>query len=138
MQIKDHLREGIAFNNRIAFAASLVMLALALLAGRLLQLQVVEHEHFTTLSKDNRVKLVPLPPTRGLIYDRNGVLLALNRPAYSLEMVPENVDDIEASRAAVERLGGALITSVKHAEGHGSYCVIRDPAGAVIALFQPE
>lgn len=104
MQIKDHLREGIAFNNRIAFAASLVMLALALLAGRLLQLQVVEHEHFTTLSKDNRVKLVPLPPTRGLIYDRNGVLLALNRPAYSLEMVPENVDDIEATLEALAKV----------------------------------
>ena len=49
-----------------------------------------------------------------------------------------NVDDIEASRAAVERLGGELITPVKHAAGHGSYCVIRDPAGAVLSLFQPE
>jgi predicted enzyme related to lactoylglutathione lyase len=49
-----------------------------------------------------------------------------------------NVEDIEASTAAVEKLGGALITPVKIAEGHGSYCVVQDPAGAVLALFQPE
>ena len=97
MQIKDHLREGIDFSSRAIVAGLLVILALALLVGRLAQLQIVEHEHFTTLSKDNRVKLVPLPPTRGLIYDRNGTLLALNRPAYSLEMVPEEVDDIAAT-----------------------------------------
>jgi penicillin-binding protein 2 len=61
----------------------------------MLQLQVVNHEHFTTLSRENRVKVLPLPPTRGLIYDRNGVLLAQNRPAYSLEITPERVDDLE-------------------------------------------
>lgn len=49
-----------------------------------------------------------------------------------------NVDDIEASTAAVTQNGGSLITPIKHAKGHGSYCVIRDPAGAVLALFQPE
>ena len=97
MQIKDHLREGMAFSNRAVVAGLLVIVALLVLVGRLAQLQIIEHEHFTTLSKDNRVKLVPLPPTRGLIYDRNGILLALNRPAYSLEMVPEQVEDIEAT-----------------------------------------
>ena len=49
-----------------------------------------------------------------------------------------NVDDIEASRDACTAGGGTLLTPVKHATGHGSYCVIRDPAGAVLALFQPE
>ncbi|MGB0650389.1 MAG: VOC family protein [Rhodothermales bacterium] len=72
-------------------------------------------------------------PVSGVCHARGG---NAGLPAQWLMYV--NVDDIEASRAAVERLGGALITSVKHAEGHGSYCVIRDPAGAVIALFQPE
>jgi len=97
VQIKDHHREGIAFSNRAIIAALLVILALLALLARLAQLQIAEHEHFTTLSKDNRVKLVPLPPTRGLIYDRNGILLAQNRPAYSLEMVPEQVEDIDAT-----------------------------------------
>jgi len=91
MHIKDHLREEQAFLSRAIIAGLLVIVALILLAGRLFQLQILEHEHFTTLSKDNRVKLVPLPPTRGLVYDRNGTLLALNRPAYSLELVPEQV-----------------------------------------------
>jgi len=49
-----------------------------------------------------------------------------------------NVDDIEASRSACERRGGSLLTPVKHMKGQGSYCVIQDPAGAVMALFQPE
>lgn len=102
MQIKDHIREEQAFLSRAVIAGLLVILALGLLGVRLMQLQIFEHEHFTTLSKDNRVKLVPLAPTRGLIYDRNGVLLALNRPAYSLELIPEQVKDIDAT---LERLG---------------------------------
>jgi len=103
MQIKDHLREEQAFLSRAIVAALLIILALGALVMRLVQLQVVEHEHYTTLSKDNRVKLVPLPPTRGLVYDRNGILLAQNRPAYSLELVPERVEgDIDVT---LERLG---------------------------------
>ena len=102
MQIKDHIREEQAFLSRAVIAGLLVILALGLLGVRLMQLQIFEHEHFTTLSKDNRVKLVPLAPTRGLIYDHNGVLLALNRPAYSLELIPEQVKDIDAT---LERLG---------------------------------
>jgi len=101
MQIKDHIREEQAFLGRTIIAGLLVMLALLGLGARLVQLQVIEHQHFTTLSKDNRVKLIPLAPTRGLIYDRNGVLLAQNRPAYSLELVPEQVKDIDAT---LERL----------------------------------
>lgn len=104
MQLKDHLREEHAFSGRAIAAATLVILALLLLIGRLVVLQVMEHQHFTTLSKDNRVKLVPLPPTRGLIYDRNGKLLALNRPAYSLEIVPEEVDDIDDTLARLREV----------------------------------
>ena len=102
MQIKDHIREEQAFLSRAIVAGLLVIFSLILLLGRLAQLQIVEHKHFTTLSKDNRVKLVPLPPTRGLIYDRNGVLLARNRPAYSLELIPEQVKNVDAT---LQRLG---------------------------------
>lgn len=49
-----------------------------------------------------------------------------------------NIEDIEQSRKACEKLGGELLTPVRIAKGHGSYCVIKDPAGAVMALFQPE
>ena len=95
MQIKDTIRENQAFLNRAIVAGLLVVVALGMLIGRMAKLQIVDHEHFTTLSRDNRVKVVPLPPTRGLIYDRTGVLLAQNRPAYSLEIIPEQVNDVE-------------------------------------------
>ncbi len=97
MQLKDNIRESQAFLTRTIVAGMLVLATMLLLVSRMVQLQVVDHEHFTTLSRENRVKLVPLPPTRGLIYDRNGVLLARNRPAYSLEITPEQVGDLQGT-----------------------------------------
>ncbi len=82
---------------RIIVAAIIVTLTLLLLLTRMLYLQVVNHEHFTTLSLDNRVKLEPRPPTRGLIYDSHGTILAQNLPAYSLDITPEKTPDIEAT-----------------------------------------
>ncbi|MEM6405758.1 MAG: penicillin-binding protein 2 [Pseudomonadota bacterium] len=93
--IQNHYQEHRLLSRRLLIATIGVVLILVLLVGRLVQLQVLNHTHFTTLSKDNRVRLEPLPPTRGLIYDRQGVLLAQNQPAYSLEMIPEQVPDIE-------------------------------------------
>lgn len=100
-QLKDYLRESHLFLNRAVIAAGLVVLLIALLAGRLVYLQVFGYAHYATLSQDNRVKLVPLPPTRGLIFDRQGVLLAQNRPAYSLEITPEEVDDMAGTLDAL-------------------------------------
>lgn len=102
MQLKDTIRENQAFLTRAIIAGMLVLAAVLLLVSRMTKLQIVDHTHFTTLSRDNRVKVVPLPPTRGLIYDANGVLLAQNRPAYSLEITPEQVDDVDA---VLEQLG---------------------------------
>jgi hypothetical protein len=76
---KDHRREGALFGRRTLIAALLVVVCLALVAARLTKLQVLEHDHFSTLSEDNRIKIQPLPPSRGLIYDRNGVLLSRRR-----------------------------------------------------------
>lgn len=101
MEIKDHIRESQTFLGRAVVAGLFVSIAIGMLLARLVQLQIVDHDHFTTLSKDNRVKLLPLPPTRGLIYDRNGILLAQNRPAYSLEITPEQVDDLDQTLAAL-------------------------------------
>jgi len=72
------------------------MLCLVLF-GRLLYLQVIEHDHYRTLSEDNRVKLQPIVPNRGLIYDRNGILLAENLPSYRLEITPEQIDSMTAT-----------------------------------------
>ena len=93
--LKDHLRETRLFVVRAAVAGVLMVLLMAGLAVRLGYLQVSLYDHYRTLSSENRVKLVPLPPTRGLIYDRNGVLLADNYPTYSLEITPDQVRDLD-------------------------------------------
>lgn len=101
---KDHLGESRLFARRALAAAILVVLALLALVLRLVHLQIASHEHFSTLSQDNRVRIEPLPPTRGLIYDASGVLLAENHPSFSLEITPEKVDDLEATIEELARL----------------------------------
>jgi penicillin-binding protein 2 len=92
---RDHITEARLFAGRNIVALIFVLLFLAILILRLGELQLLEHKHFTTKSIDNRVRVEPIPPTRGLIYDRNGVLLAQNLPAHSLEITPEQVKDLE-------------------------------------------
>jgi len=102
--LKDHLRETRLFNSRAIVAGVLVVLLMGALAARLAYLQITLHDHYRTLSRENRVKLVPLPPTRGLIYDRNGVLLADNYPSYSLEITPDQVRDMEQTLQDLARV----------------------------------
>jgi len=94
--IKDIARETSIVRTRVIAASVGVLVLAGVLVLRMIDLQVLEYEHFSTLSEDNRVKIVPLPPTRGLIYDRNGVALAQNTPTFTLEIVPENVEDMDA------------------------------------------
>lgn len=102
--IKDHIRESRLFSNRAVFAFVVICLASLAIIARLIYLQIVSHEHFTTLSLENRVNIVPLPPTRGLLYDRNGVLLAQNLPSFSLEIVPEQVPELEQTLADLGKI----------------------------------
>jgi penicillin-binding protein 2 len=92
------------YQYRAGFAIAFMLLLLALLISRLIFLQVYNHEHFTTLSQDNRIRLQPLPPTRGLIFDRNGVLLAENLPAYQLDLIPEDVPDLPATLQSLRQI----------------------------------
>jgi penicillin-binding protein 2 len=85
---KNPRQERRLFAVRALAAAFGTSLLLALIAGHMAFLQIVNHDHFKTLSQENRVKLVAQPPPRGLIYDRNGVVLAENRPSYQLEITP--------------------------------------------------
>ena len=97
MQIKD-AQEGLEkFNRRIAFAGGFVLLCFALLFGRFVWLQVIQHDYYQTRAEDNRISLVPVTPNRGLIVDRNGVVLARNYSAYTLEITPSQVTDVEAT-----------------------------------------
>lgn len=102
--IKDRFREQRLFLNRIVASALFIAFATAALTVRLIYLQVVGHEYYATLSRDNRVKISPLPPTRGMIFDRNGEVLADNYPTYSLELIPEQVPDMGATLAELKKL----------------------------------
>jgi penicillin-binding protein 2 len=101
LTLKDHLHETRLVMDRAILLLVFAGILLFVLLSRLLFLQVIEHEHFTTLSEDNRVKLQPIPPNRGLIYDRNGILLANNLPSYRLEITPEQVDNMPATLDAL-------------------------------------
>jgi len=100
--IKDARNESALFRRRALAGFVLILLGLGVLVGRYVVLQVSRHAEFATRSTNNRVKPRAIPPARGLIYDRNGVLLADNVPAFRLEVVPEQVKDMPALLA---RLG---------------------------------
>lgn len=102
--LKDHFRESRLINGRLIFAAVLSVLVFTVVIVRLVVLQVIEYEHFDSLSNRNRVDIEPLPPQRGLIYDRNGVMVAENIPTFSLEMVPEKVPDMTQTIEQLTRL----------------------------------
>lgn len=102
--IRDHFRESKLYQRRILFAVIFGGILMASLIGRLFYLQVIAHAHYTALSEDNRVSIVPIAPTRGLIYDRNGVLLAQNVPSRTLELIPEHIPDIDATLKKLRKL----------------------------------
>lgn len=95
--VTDHSEISRLFKVRAIFAGLFSLLLIGALLTRLGWLQIVEYAHFAGLSKENRVRLMALPPNRGLIYDRNGVVLAENRPTYHLELIPEQVEDLDAT-----------------------------------------
>ena len=92
--IKDIHLELRMFPRRVAVLVLMCVLLVGALVARMVHLQVIGHAHYSDLATDNRVRLSPIPPTRGLIYDRRGVLLADNLPAFNLEIVPEQVKDL--------------------------------------------
>jgi penicillin-binding protein 2 len=102
--IKDYLFESHLFMRRTVQALVIAAMLVAVLVGRLVYLQVLAHEHYITLSDDNRIKILPLPPNRGLIFDRNGVILADNLPSYRLEITAEQIHDVDATLDKLSRL----------------------------------
>ena len=102
--IKDPRGESLLFRRRALAGFVLIVLCLCLLLSRFVFLQVMHHDEFVTRSQANRVKPRAIPPARGLIYDRNGVLLADNVPAFRLEVVPEQVKDMPALLAQLGKV----------------------------------
>ena len=94
---RDHSAESALFVRRALVAFAVIILLTGVLLANLYHLQILRFDDYQTRSNVNRIKLVPIPPTRGIIYDRNGVPLAANRIIYQIEMMPEKVDDVQAT-----------------------------------------
>ena len=96
-EIRNVEQELSRFNTRLLAAGAFVLFGFGLLGARLVHLQVVKHEELATQAENNRIAVVPIVPNRGLIVDRNGVVLANNYSAYTLEITPSKVPDLEAT-----------------------------------------
>ena len=102
--LKDPHREARIYSARTITAVLIVCAAMVLILVRYYSLQITNYETYRTQSERNRVQLQPLPPKRGLIYDRNGILLADNRPSHILSIVRERVPDLEQTLAALQEM----------------------------------
>jgi penicillin-binding protein 2 len=95
MEFKNPQEELERFRSRLAVAGGFVLFCFTLLFIRFVWLQIVQHDYYQTRAEDNRISLVPITPNRGLILDRNGVVLARNYPAYTLEITPSKTRQLE-------------------------------------------
>jgi penicillin-binding protein 2 len=108
VRIKDHQKEQRSFFQRSAVAAFVILALMLGLLGRLVLLQVVRYDYYTDQAEGNRARIVPRPANRGLILDRNGKVLAENRPSFQLELVRETVGttkDLDRTLAGLARIG---------------------------------
>lgn len=103
--IKDHHSERRLFIARVILAAVVSVVLLGIVIARLVQLQVFDHEVFAEKSQGNRVRIQAVPPIRGLIFDRKGNVIAENLPAYQLELIPEQVDDVDDTLNRLAAIG---------------------------------
>ncbi len=97
VELRDHPAELRKFRLRLSISAGFVLIFFMLLYARFYYLQVAQQDHYHTLAEANRISILPIVPNRGLIYDRNGKILAQNYSAYALEIVPSKVVDIEST-----------------------------------------
>ena len=98
-ELRNYDRELRAFQLRLGVAGLAVLLAFGVLLARFVWLQVLQHDTYSAKAEENRIAIVPLPPSRGLVLDRNGEVLARNYLAYTLEIFPAQVRDLEATIA---------------------------------------
>ena len=102
--LKDHNQERRIFLSRLLIGGIIALILIGLLISRLIYLQIYQYEFYSTASDKNRIYSQSIPPTRGLIYDRNGVLLADNKPSFNLTVIRENVRDMDASISLIQGL----------------------------------
>ena len=114
LQFKDPWQEQRLFLSRIIAAAIIVLILSGMLVTRLVQLQILDYERFAELSQGNRFRIEPAPPTRGIIYDRNHIVIAENRPNWELVATAEQIDNLDRTLRSLEALG--LVDPAEHDE----------------------
>ncbi|MEF1253629.1 penicillin-binding protein 2 [Vibrio sp. M260112] len=102
--IRDYHEEARLFKSRAIVAFIGIVAMLGILVTNLYNIQINQYQDYKTRSNDNRIKVVPIAPNRGLIYDRNGKLLAENRPVFSLELTPEMIKDMDDTIARLQKI----------------------------------
>ncbi len=105
VRIKDDALEQRIYFQRSLIAVGIVAAIALVLAGRAFWLQVAQHQHYLELSQGNRARIEPLPPNRGIIYDRAGRVIAENTPAYQLEILRDQAGDLEDTLSRLVRFG---------------------------------
>jgi penicillin-binding protein 2 len=144
--MQDVEAEARLFSQRALVSMLLVLLAFGVIIVNMYHLQVKSYQVYQTRSEGNRIKVVPLAPNRGLITDRNGILLAENRPVFSLELVPEQVEDMNATLAELaslisitEEQQQSFLTEVRQQRRFNSIALkeqLNDEEVAIIAVNQ--
>ena len=109
-ELRNHDQELFWFQRRLSLAAIVVVACFAAVLGRFVYLQVFQYKHFVTLAEANRIDIQPEAPNRGIITDRNGVVLASNYSAYTLEINPQKVADLDA---AIDEIGKIVEISAR-------------------------
>ena len=104
-ELRNPERELQHFRRRMGIAGVIVIVAFGGLLGRFIYLQLIEHQHYQTLAESNRIAIVPIVPNRGVVTDRNGVVLAQSYSAYTLEVTPSRVKNLDAM---IDELSGIV------------------------------
>ncbi|ARU32407.1 penicillin-binding protein 2 [Sulfuriferula sp. AH1] len=113
-EIKHYRAELAGFRQRIVIAAGFVVLLFLLLLARFVYVQILEHDRYFALAESNRISIVPTPPNRGIILDRNGRVLAHNYSAYTLELTPSKITDLKATIDELAKLVEITPANRKH------------------------
>ena len=93
IRLKDHEKDARLIRKRALVRGSVFLVLTLILVARMYYLQVIQYDYHSTLAENNRIHVQPIPPNRGLIYDRNGVIIADNRPSFSLTLTRERAGD---------------------------------------------
>lgn len=102
--LNEHQKSKAVFSRRATLAFAFVIISFLIILSRLIFLQVIQHERYKTLSKNNRVNIIPLAPIRGQIYDRNGMVIATNLPAYQIDITPEKSNNISETIESLKKI----------------------------------